>query len=160
MTMPVTSTDQGPVPRADTKHPEATVPTCQAAGGNPRSGLDASPGDGASLTVFYDGTCAFCTSQAGLIGRHLGEAVRTVSTALPDTHQAWGLDPVRTSGEIIVRDSTGREWGGADAIARLLRASPRLAILGRAMTLPGIRQAAHLGYRGVARIRHRLARWS
>ena len=158
--MPVTSTDQGLAPLADNTRQEATVPTRQAPGGNPRPGPDASPGDGASLTVFYDGTCAFCTSQAGLIGRHLGEAVRTVSTALPDTNLAWGLDPVRTSGEIIVRDGTGREWGGADAIARLLRASPRLAILGQAMTLPGIRQVAHLGYRGVARLRHRLARWS
>ena len=160
MTMPVKITDQGPVPRADTEYPEATVPTCQAAGGNAPFGLHTSPDDGASLTVFYDGTCAFCTSQASLIGRHLGDTVRTVSTALPDAHHAWGLNPVRTSGEIIVRDRTGREWGGADAIARLLRESPRLALLGRAMTLPGIRQVAHLGYRGVARIRHRLARWS
>ncbi len=148
------------MPRADTEDPETTVPTCQLAGGKVPDARNDLPDHGANLTVFYDGTCGFCTRQASLIGSHLGETVRTVSTALPDAHHAWGLDPVRTSGEIIVRDSTGREWGGADAIARLLRESPRLAILGRAMTLPGIRQVAHLGYRGVARIRHRLARWS
>ena len=142
--MPVTSTDQ--VPTTDTGTPATTVP----------AGFNANP-DGPDLTVFYDGSCGFCTRQASLIKGHFGLAVDTVSTASPGVHRTWGLDPERTSGEIIVRDRTGREWDGADAIARLLASSRRTWIIGRAMMLPGIRTIAGRAYRIIARNRHRLA---
>jgi predicted DCC family thiol-disulfide oxidoreductase YuxK len=110
------------------------------------------------LEVVYDGTCAFCTVQARRLATHLGGGVDLVPSSSPHV-AADGVLASKAIDALIVRDEAGNVWVGADAVARLLRASPRLALLGRAMVLPGIRQAAHLGYRVVARVRHRLARW-
>lgn len=110
------------------------------------------------LQVIYDGACAFCTVQARRVAGHLGDGVTLVPSGSPHVVADLALAS-KAADALIVRDASGNEWVGADAVARLLRASPRLALLGHAMALPGIRHAAHLGYRAIARVRHRLARW-
>ena len=109
--------------------------------------------------MIYDGTCAFCTVQANRLAAQIGDSVALVPSSSPHVVADNAL-ATKAASALVVRDAVGNEWVGADAVARLMRASPRLALLGRAMMWPGIRQAAHLGYRAVARVRHRLARWS
>jgi predicted DCC family thiol-disulfide oxidoreductase YuxK len=111
------------------------------------------------IEVIYDGACAFCTVQARRLAAQIGDRVALVPSSSPHVVADHALAS-RAANALVVRDDSGKEWVGADAVARLLQASPRLALLGHAMTLPGVRQVAHLGYRAVARIRHRLARWS
>jgi predicted DCC family thiol-disulfide oxidoreductase YuxK len=111
------------------------------------------------LEVIYDGTCAFCTAQARRLAGHLGDRVELVASDSPRV-AADRVLASKTVGALVVRDTFGTEWVGADAVARLMRLSPRLSLLGRAMMWPVIRQVSHLGYRAVARVRHRLARWT
>jgi predicted DCC family thiol-disulfide oxidoreductase YuxK len=110
------------------------------------------------LEVIYDGDCTFCTVQAQRVAGHLGAGVTLVPSSSPHVVADLALAS-KAADALIVRDASGIEWVGADAVARLLRASPRLALLGHAMALPGIRHAARLGYRVIARVRHRLVRW-
>lgn len=110
------------------------------------------------LEVIYDGTCAFCTAQARRLAGYVAGGIDLVPSSSARVVADAPL-AARAARALVVRDGSGNEWTGADAVARLLQASPRLAILGRAMALPVIRHVARLGYRVVARIRHRLARW-
>ena len=138
------------------------TPTATARGNTRISPTEARPGVNDApgrLEVIYDGTCAFCTVQANRLASQIGDTVALVPSSSPQVVADRALAS-RAANALVVRDAVGKEWVGADAVARLLQASPRLALLGHAMTLPGIRQVAHLGYRAVARIRHRLARWS
>lgn len=110
---------------------------------------------GPRLEVIYDASCAFCTAQARRLVGHLGDGAALV----PSDSPSIGADPAiaaRAARALVVRDAAGQEWDGADAVARLLRATPRWSFAGRAMAWPVVRPLAWLGYRVVARLRHRL----
>ena len=117
-------------------------------------------GGGQTLTVLYDGNCGFCTRQARLAQRVVGaRRVRLVSTAAPGTlAQFAGLTQGATSRQLHVQDASGRRWGGAAAVARLVRALPIVGALGWLYYLPGIRQVADLVYGWFSRNRYAISR--
>ena len=105
--------------------------------------------------LIFDGECGFCRRSV----RILRSRVRRVPTIV-----AWqSIDPsdygtTETACREAVQHvgSDGKVRGGADAIARLLsEAGLPWAVLGRAMSLPGIIHVARPAYRWVARNRHR-----
>jgi predicted DCC family thiol-disulfide oxidoreductase YuxK len=103
------------------------------------------------------------TTQATNRQMYVHEAPPTVGTvpaendpsgALPNQGEIGGLrDSASTTGESI---PGGRMYGGAAAVARLVREVPIIGPLGWLYYVPGIRQLADAGYRLVARNRHRL----
>ena len=117
---------------------------------------------GPSLTVLYDGTCGFCTRQAQL-GQRLGGGARRVallSTSIPGVlEHRLGLTRESTNRQMFVEEEdTGRRFGGAAAVARLVREIPLIGPLGWLYYAPGLRQLADAVYRQVARNRHRISR--
>lgn len=114
------------------------------------------------LTVLYDGTCGFCTRQARLAQRLGGgpKRVALLSTSIPGVlEQRLGLTRESTNRQMFVEEqATGQRYGGAAAVARLLREVPIVGPLGRLYYLPGLKQLADALYRLVARNRHRISR--
>ena len=117
---------------------------------------------GPPLTVLYDGTCGFCTRQARLGQRLGGGAARVtlLSTSVPGVlEHRLGLTRESTNRQMFVEEeSTSRRFGGAAAVARLVREIPLIGPLGWLYYLPGLRQLADALYRQVARHRHRISR--
>ena len=114
------------------------------------------------LTVLYDGTCGFCTRQAHLARRVGGGPGRVslLSTATPGVLEGrLGLTRESANRQLFVEeDATGRRYGGAAAVARLVREVPLIGPIGWLYYLPGLRQLADALYRVVARHRHRISR--
>ncbi|WP_042364378.1 thiol-disulfide oxidoreductase DCC family protein [Streptacidiphilus neutrinimicus] len=106
--------------------------------------------------LVYDGDCAFCTSSLLFGERLLGtEGWASVPFQFAD------LDPAlraRARTEVLWITPTGRVYGGADAVAKVLLRTRRAPwnALGGAMLLPGVRAATAALYRLVALNRHRL----
>lgn len=95
------------------------------------------------LTVIYDGECDFCSECVKWVQK------RTVITALPFQSAdlaRYGLTYERCSKEVVVIIN-GKVFGGASAVAKLLRASgyKKIATL---LTLSGA--LGHTGYSWVA----------
>lgn len=114
-----------------------------------------------ALTVLYDGTCGFCTRQARFAQRLGGGPARVhlLSTSVPGVlEHRLGLTRESTNRQMFVEDSTGRLFGGAAAVARIVRQVPVIGPIGYLYYLPPLKQLADLGYRLVARNRHRLSR--
>jgi predicted DCC family thiol-disulfide oxidoreductase YuxK len=114
-----------------------------------------------TLTVLYDGTCGFCTRQARLAQRLGGaERVTLLSTSLPGVlENRLGLTRESANRQLFVEeDGSGRRYGGAAAVARLVREVPLIGPVGWLYYLPLIRQLADAGYRVVARNRHHISR--
>ncbi|MDX6285366.1 MAG: hypothetical protein QOG53_851 [Frankiales bacterium] len=108
-----------------------------------------------SGVLVFDGDCSFCTSSARVAGR-IAPTARIVPWQEADLN-ALGIDQEAASAALQWVDSDGRVSAGADAVARMLRTGALLwRILGAVMLLPGIRQLAGVGYRLVAKNRHRL----
>ena len=113
-------------------------------------------GSAARLPVLvFDGDCAFCSSCARLLER-IGPQAEIVAW------QAADLDELGITAE---QAAEAVQWIGADGAVRsghealaavLLAAGPPWRIAGRAILLPGVSQLAAVGYRLVARNRHRL----
>ena len=116
------------------------------------------------LTVLYDGGCGFCTRQARLAARLAGARhTRLVSTATPGVREQYGLTAEGVRRQLYVRDGTGRLWGGAGAVARLMRAVPVVGVVGWLYQVPGLRQVADALYGWVSAHRQDISRrlgWS
>lgn len=110
--------------------------------------------------LIFDGDCAFCTSAATWVAERLhrsgGPDARLVPWQFADL-AALGTSAERARREVLWVDPAGVIFGGAAAFAAWLRFRGQpYAVLGRAMTLPGIRVLAAATYRLIARNRHRM----
>lgn len=110
--------------------------------------------------LVFDGDCAFCTTTAQWLATRLARRDGTDPDVTPwqfTDLAALGTSSERTRYEVLWVETDGTIFGGAAALAAWLRhhGGP-LAVLGRAMTLPGIRIVAAAVYRLIARNRGRL----
>ncbi|MDA0567334.1 DUF393 domain-containing protein [Streptomonospora sp. S1-112] len=106
--------------------------------------------------LFYDGDCGFCTDCARLARDRVTPGIDTVPWQRADLTPA---QRERARHEVLLRDAAGtRVWGGADAAAVLLLASPRpwWAAAGWLLRRVPARPVAAAAYRWVARNRHRM----
>ncbi|MFQ5746075.1 MAG: thiol-disulfide oxidoreductase DCC family protein [Gemmatimonadota bacterium] len=97
--------------------------------------------------VVYDADCGLC--------RTFVRAVRRRRTGAFE----FRTQPDPAAEEILVVEPDGRVLGGIEALGAILRQDPRTALIGRWLTLPGIRRVGAAGYRWVARRRRELSRW-
>lgn len=103
----------------------------------------------------YDADCGFCTRTAQLGGRVL---------RAPDMFQPWQAQDLDALGlteaqllEEAVFWTPSASYGGAQAVAHALIAAGGLwVVLGRLLTLPGVRWVAGVAYRFIAHNRYRL----
>lgn len=107
--------------------------------------------------LVFDGDCAFCTTWV----RRLERTLPVFPEAQPwqwidlDAH---GLTRADVARYVWYLEPSGRRRRGHAAFAALLRAQRGLGwrALGTALLVPPISWAAALGYRLIARFRHRL----
>ncbi|MBV2364855.1 thiol-disulfide oxidoreductase DCC family protein [Streptomonospora nanhaiensis] len=106
--------------------------------------------------LVFDGDCGFCTDCARLARDRVAPGVDIVPW------QRAGLPPgtaERARHEVLLRDAAGRRvWGGVDAVAVLLLASPRpwWPAAGWLLRRAPVRALGAAAYRWVARNRHRM----
>jgi predicted DCC family thiol-disulfide oxidoreductase YuxK len=109
-------------------------------------------------TLVFDGDCGFCTTSVLWLFRQVRpenvEAVQYQSFDLV----AHGLSAERAQYEVLWVSQQGPPFGGARAIARLLRASERFGwrLAGRLMALAPFSWAASVTYRVIAQNRQRM----
>ncbi|MBD0676583.1 thiol-disulfide oxidoreductase DCC family protein [Streptomyces sp. CBMA156] len=119
--------------------------------------------------LVFDGDCAFCSSCVRWAERYLRQtlasggweavAFQWADLAGLDGHAgARGeVSAERAEREVLWVTPSGRVYGGAQAVARLLmRSGGAWAYLGAVLTAAPVRPLAGLAYRWVARNRHRL----
>jgi predicted DCC family thiol-disulfide oxidoreductase YuxK len=119
--------------------------------------------------LVFDGDCAFCSSCARWAERYLRQTLASggweaVAFQFADLAAldvlAGGRGEVsaeRAEREVLWVTPTGRVYGGAQAVARLLMRSGGVwAYLGAVLTAAPVRPVAGLVYRWVARNRHRM----
>lgn len=110
--------------------------------------------------LLIDGDCGFCTTWANRLGHWLHrdrpDDVDIRPAQLVDL-DAYGLTQEQTDREVILVLPDGRRFGGTQAFANWLiwRGGP-VAVVGRSLTAPALRQIADLGYRIIAANRYRL----
>ena len=106
-------------------------------------------------TLVYDGDCGFCTRSVRLVER-LPVSARLVPWQEADL-VALRTTEERARHEVLWVAASGRVFGGAAAVAELLRQCrfPWWP-LGMLLSAPVLRGLAELGYRVIARNRHRL----
>ncbi|WP_344586597.1 DUF393 domain-containing protein [Actinomadura vinacea] len=106
--------------------------------------------------LVYDGDCAFCTTSATFLKRHL--RLRCAITPWQCTDLAsLGTTRQRAEYELLWITPTGAVHGGAQAVAKLLlHAGKGWACLGGMLTLPPLRWIAHGVYRLAANNRDRM----
>lgn len=113
------------------------------------------------LRIFYDGSCSVCAAEIGHYGRrnHGGRLV-PVDISAPDFDPApYGITLADLMYQLHAIDRAGRIYRGVEAFWAIWQAFPAstfYGLLGTFVTLPGIRGAARLCYRGFARIRRYL----
>lgn len=106
-------------------------------------------------TFFFDPDCGFCTKMASL-GTTLIPTVRYLAIT-QTTAQRYGFDIAlaREAAPFVAPDGTISH--GAAAIRALLAHGPfPYPALAKALGAPGLRQLGDVGYRVVAKNRHRL----
>jgi predicted DCC family thiol-disulfide oxidoreductase YuxK len=109
----------------------------------------------AEPTFLFDGDCAFCSSCARWIERHLPRQPHLLPWQFADL-ELLGVTAAECSAAVQWIDVDDRA-AGADAIGRLLlfqRGPWRVA--GRALLLPGVVPIARVVYRWVSRHRDRM----
>jgi predicted DCC family thiol-disulfide oxidoreductase YuxK len=104
----------------------------------------------------FDGDCAFCSTAARWLIRHVPTATEVIAWQHADL-DGLGVPVAEVEAAVVLVGPTGRSSGSV-AIAALLRGSGSRAWrgVGRVMALPLIRRLASLVYRQVAANRHRL----
>ncbi|MEU7102379.1 DUF393 domain-containing protein [Streptomyces longwoodensis] len=106
--------------------------------------------------LVFDGDCGFCTTSVGLVRRLLRPRCEVVAWQHADL-ASLGVTAGRARYEALWVTPTGRVYGGAQAVAKiLLSARGAWPVLGALLTLPPVRWAAHGVYRLVAENRGRL----
>ncbi|MER7078773.1 Predicted thiol-disulfide oxidoreductase YuxK, DCC family [Saccharopolyspora kobensis] len=105
--------------------------------------------------LIYDGDCGFCTRSARWAER-LPVRMRVLAWQEADL-AAYRTTPDRARHEVLWVAPSGRVFGGAAAVAELLK-SCRLPwpVAGLVLSAPVVRALAELAYRGVAANRYRL----
>lgn len=107
-------------------------------------------------TLIFDGDCGFCTSTANFVVKH---------SSYPIVAHAWQLTDVSRFGlleqqaaERVYFSISGQNYGGHLAFAYILFVQDNWALkaIGWIMTVPPVCWLASIGYRLVARFRHRL----
>ena len=106
--------------------------------------------------LIFDGECGICLRLASWAERRLPPSV-TIISAQSRNARAYGLSPREVTSAVYWIDGRNRAWSAEKAVARTLRAmGGPWSALGSAVELPGISLLAGVGYRLVARNRHRL----
>jgi predicted DCC family thiol-disulfide oxidoreductase YuxK len=106
--------------------------------------------------LIFDGDCAFCTTSVGWLGRFLPAMPASAPYQWTDL-ASYALTTADARSRVwLVSD--GHQYGGAAAVAAVLRyqPAPALRALGWLGTVPPWSWAASAGYRLVAGYRHRL----
>lgn len=116
--------------------------------------LERAPDFGATLV--FDGDCGFCTTWAERVRDRWRRPPEIAAWQLTDL-ESLGLDAERAADAVWFVRGSVRASGHA-AIAELLRAQPGFGarLLGTVLITPPFSLGARLGYRLVARFRHRL----
>jgi predicted DCC family thiol-disulfide oxidoreductase YuxK len=110
--------------------------------------------------LIFDGDCGFCTSSATWLADRLrrsdGRNAEVVPWQFTDL-AAIGTTAERARREVLWLGTDQQLYGGAPAFAEWLkfRGGP-YAVLGRVMTVPGVRQLAAAVYRLIAKNRYRM----
>jgi predicted DCC family thiol-disulfide oxidoreductase YuxK len=114
-------------------------------------------GTAADQPVFlYDGDCAFCTSCADFIERHIPTRARVVPWQFSDL-DALGVPQADAEAAVQWVEGGRPAEAGPVAIARLLTDAGGLwRPLGRVLDLAPVRAVAWPVYRWISRNRHRL----
>ena len=107
----------------------------------------------------YDGDCAFCTSSARFIERHIPTSAQVTPWQFADL-DALGVSQADAEASVQWIDAPPHRHlraAGPAAVARLLvDAGPYWRLFGWLLDLPPIHWIADLAYRLIARNRHRL----
>lgn len=107
--------------------------------------------------LVYDGDCGFCTRSV-FLARRLPARVRWAAEPWQDLDlSALRTTQDRARHEVLWVDERGRVFGGAAAVAELLRGTRApWSWVGTLMSVPVLRSMAEWAYRRVAHNRHRL----
>lgn len=118
----------------------------------PRGGVVAS----GNPRLVFDADCGFCTASAGWIGARLPAEIEVSGWQTLDL-ASLNLTEAQVSSAAYWLDAHGRAHRGHLAVARALAAtSGPWRPVGLLLLVPPIRWLAAVGYRIVARFRHRL----
>ncbi len=112
--------------------------------------------DSKSTVCIFDGDCGICQSSVRLAGRLRARVEFIPFQAFDFANAPAGLSPERAQAEVVLITPTGNVFGGAAAVAQILRTSriaPLGAILDSRMVLP----VAQIVYSWIARNRIRLS---
>jgi len=105
--------------------------------------------------LVFDGDCAFCSSCARLLER-IGPEAEIIAWQLADLGEL-GITSEQAAEAVSWVEPDGTVRTGHEAIAAVLGAAGRpWRVAGRVMLLPVVSPLAAVGYRLVARNRHRL----
>lgn len=106
--------------------------------------------------LVFDGDCGFCTTSVGVARRLVRPRCDVVAWQHADL-ASLGVTAERARHEALWVTPTGRVYGGAQAVAKmLLSAGGVWSVPGAVLTLPPMRWVAHGVYRLVADNRGRL----
>ncbi|MDH2429695.1 DUF393 domain-containing protein [Sphaerisporangium sp. TRM90804] len=107
--------------------------------------------------LVYDGDCGFCRRCVEFGEKHLPEMPETRAWQELDL-DAHRLTLEQVNASVQLLGPGGLRASGARAVAVILALQPRMGwrVLGHAMLVPPVSWVAEVGYRFVARIRHRL----
>ena len=118
--------------------------------------IGAFSGDTGSVLI-YDGDCRFCTSSAQWLARRLPDNVEVVPWQRLSDLAGLGLTVDAVQREAWWIDGEGHAHGGHLAVRRsLIAAGGAWRLIGWLFVVPPTSLAARIGYRVVARNRHRL----
>ena len=106
--------------------------------------------------LIFDGDCGFCTTSVGVVRRLMRPRCEVVAWQHADL-ASLGVTAERARYEVLLVTPTGRVYGGAQAVAKiLLNAGGVWSVVGAVLSLPPLRWAARAVYRLVADNRGRL----
>jgi predicted DCC family thiol-disulfide oxidoreductase YuxK len=112
--------------------------------------------EGESAVCIFDGDCGICQSSVRLAGRLRARVHFIPFQKFDFTNAPIGLTLERAESEVVFVSAAGNVWGGAAAVAQILRTS-RIAPLGVILDSQLVLPAAQIIYSWVARNRGRLA---
>ena len=115
---------------------------------------------GVSSVLLYDGDCAFCSRCVdwGFSQLNAFPTALTSQSQSDEQLRQLGLSRPQVTERVYLVLPDGRSFGGASAVAQLLRLQTAWwwVAIGTALTLPGIRSLAEFAYKLVASNRHRM----